>query len=423
MNYPEVGRAAIAGPLSALGISDYRTLHDLNSPRASNLGSDNAERQLLLMSACTAERQRAMGERAERLMADVSWSRFTDTLRQRRLLPTLGPRIVELADGCASDDFRAAVSQAIETGRRHGLFLQLVSLRAIAMLGEAGIRSIALKGPLMGEAIYGDAGRRPSNDIDLLVAPSQLRAAVEVIRTLGYRAPTDYVFASGLPLLHFALVHERHQLPAVELHWRVHWYEGSFASERLLPHGVDPRGEWRPEPADELVALLLFYARDGFVDLRLASDLSAWWDLHGADMADGALDEVVRAYPELARVIRASLTVAEKMVGLPADRIMGGMHELGVRERMAARLANPHPRASSSQMYADIGLIDGLLTPKGGFRRFVRRQVWPPAEVLEQHARHAARRRARSPLSRSAGVLGRYTLTIARLARPAGTPR
>jgi Uncharacterised nucleotidyltransferase len=387
------------------------------------IGASNAERQLILISAGTVARRGAMGEQANRLMAGVNWTRLAETLRQRRLLPTLGPRMVELANGRASEDFRVAVSQAIETGRRHGVFLQLVSLRAIAMLAEAGIRSIALKGPLMGEAIYGDAGRRPSSDIDLLVAPSQLQAAVEVIRTLGYGAPTDYVFDSGLPLLHFALLHERRQLPAVELHWRVHWYERRFASERLVPPVVDPLGDWRPEPVDELAALLLFYARDGFIDLRLASDLSAWWDRYGAGMHDRALGEVVRAYPEFARVIRASLMVAEKMVGLPADRIMGDMHELGLRERLAVRLANPHPQASPSQLYADIGLIDGLLMPRGGFGRFVRRQVWPPAEVLDQQARHAARQRARSPLSRSAGVLARYSLTIARLARPAGTLR
>jgi hypothetical protein len=374
----------------------------------------------MLISAGTAARRRAMGEQAERLTVEVSWPRLTDTLRQRRLLATLGPRIAELSNGRASEDFRAAVGQAIEAGRRHGVFLQLVSLRAISMLAEAGIRSISLKGPLMGEAIYGDAGRRPSSDVDLLVAPVQLRAAVEVIRTLGYGAPTDYVFDSGLPLLHFVLVHDRRQLPAMELHWRVHWYERSFASERLVPPVVDPLGEWRPAPVDELVALLLFYARDGFIDLRLASDLSAWWDLYGAGLRDGALNEVVRAYPELARVVRTSLTVAEQMVGLPADRIMGGLHALGLRERMAVRLANPHPQTSPSQLYADIGLIDGLLVPKGGFGRFVRRQVWPPAEVLDQQARHADRQRARSPLSRSAGVLARYGRTIARLARPTG---
>jgi hypothetical protein len=380
------------------------------------MASSQAERQLILLSAGTAARRRAMGERAEQLTAEVDWPRLAATLGLRRLLPTLGPRIVELAKGRASDDFAAAVDQAIASGRRHGGFLQLVSLRAIAMLADAGVPSVALKGPLLGEAIHGDPGRRPSSDIDLLVSPGQLHTAVEVMRGLGYGAPTDHVYDGGLPLLHFMLVHERGELPPVELHWRVHWYERSFASERLLPPAVDPAGGWRPAPADQLAALLLFYARDGFVGLRLASDLGAWWDVYGAELAPGGLDELLRAYPAFARVIPAALAVAEGIVGLPAARVIASMPRLGLRERVAVRLANPNPRSSPSQMYADMGFIDGLLTPPGGYGAFVRRQVLPPPEVLDQQARQAARRQARSSFGRAAGVLGRYGLTMTHLA-------
>jgi Uncharacterised nucleotidyltransferase len=376
-----------------------------------------AERRLILLSASTDVRRRIMREQALSLQKYIDWPGLAETLRQRRLLTVLGPRILELAEGSADEDFAAAVERAIDAGRRHGAFLQLVSLRVMAMLADAGIRSSVLKGPLMGEALYGDAGRRLSSDIDLLVAPEQLLAAVEVVRGLGYGPPTDYVQEDGLPLLHFVMVHERGELPPVELHWRVHWYERSFARDRLLPPSVDPAGDWRPEPADELVALLLFYARDGFIDLRLATDLSGWWDLHGADLPPGAIDDLLCVYPALARIVPAAVEAAERTVGLPTRQIMGSDPKLGLRQRMAARLANPNPHSSRSQLYADIGLIDGLLMPPGGLGAFVRRHVLPPPEVLDQQARHGARRRARSSLARGAGVLARYTLTTARLVR------
>ena len=286
------------------------------------------------------------------------------------------------------------------------------------MLADAGIRCAPLKGPLLGEAIYGDPGRRLSSDIDLLVSPKQLQAAVEVVRGLGYEAPVDHVDDRGLPLLHFALVHERGELPPVELHWRVHWYERSFACERLLPAAADPPGDWRPALADELAALLLFYARDGFVGLRLAADLGAWWDVYGSNLPTGALTELLNTYPALSRAIQTAAVAAERTVGLPAAQIIGAMPRLGPRERMAVRLTNPNPRSSRSQIYADIGLIDGLLMPPGGFGDFVRRNVLLPPEVLEQQARHAARRRARSRLGRGVGVLGRYGLTMTRLLHP-----
>jgi hypothetical protein len=257
-----------------------------------------------------------------------------------------------------------------------------------------------------------------SSDIDLLVATEQLHEAVEVVRSLGYRAPTDPVDRRGLPLLHFLLVHESGELPPIELHWRVHWYERRFAREQLVPPVVEPLGGWRPSRGAELIGLLLFYARDGLAGLRLASDLSGWWDAYGAALSSTAVPDLLRDYPALTRVIVAAATAAESVVGLPAREITGELLTPDHRERLAARLANPSPLASEPQLYAEMGLVDGLLIPPGGFRGFVGRQLLPPSAVLDQHSRQASRSRARSPVLRCVGTLARYVATIPRLIRP-----
>jgi len=82
------------------------------------------------------------------------------------------------------------------------------------------------------------------------------------------------------------------------------------------------------------------------------------------------------------------------------------------------RLANPNPHASKSQLYAEMGLIDGLLTPPGGLGAFVRRQLLLPRDVLDELDRRAPKRRPRSTIGRGVGVLGRYGLTMTRLVRP-----
>jgi hypothetical protein len=375
------------------------------------------ERQLILLSAATAASREQASGLARRLSAEIDWPRLAEVLARRKLLQTLGPRIQELAGERADAGFEAALQRALELGRRQGAFLQLISSRVMATLAEAGIRSATLKGPSLGEAIYGDPGRRPSSDVDLLVAADQLPAAVEAVRGMGYVVLPEYVDARGLPLLHFALVHEQGQLPPVELHWRVHWYEEHFARERLLPPTLEAQANWRPEPPDELAALLLFYARDGFIDLRLACDLGAWWDVHGADLPPAALDGLLDAHPALVRATATALEVAEAVVGMPAGPLLGSRRKRSARERAAARLANPNPHTSRSQLHADAGLIDGLLAPPGGFGAFVRRQVLPPHEVLAQQARHADRRRPRSRLTRSTGVLARYARAMARMVR------
>ena len=373
------------------------------------------EEEIILLSAGTAARRQAARERSQQLVEGVDWSRLTEMLRARRLLPTLGPRVVELAGDRVADSFTTAVEQAIATGCRQDALLQLVSTGIMAALSDAGIRSTALKGPLLGEAIYGEPGRRQSSDIDLLVATEQLSAAVEAVRRLGYQVPRDHVEAGGLPLLHFALAHERGELPPVELHWRIHWYERDFARERLLSPLEDPLGKWRPTPFDELVALLLFYVRDGFIGLRLATDLSAWWDAFGIQVQPDALDRLLGSYPALRRAILVAAMVAEKVVGLPAAQIIGSVAEPGLRERMAVRMANPNPRASRAQLYADMGLIDWLLVPPGGLREFIRRHVLVPREVRIERARHADERKAVSSVGHGARVVGRYGLAIARL--------
>jgi hypothetical protein len=126
--------------------------------------------------------------------------------------------------------------------------------------------------------------------------------------------------------------------------------------------------------------------------------------------------KLLRVYPALERVLTAAAKAAEMIVGLPAAHIIGHGSRLNRRGSMAVRLANPNPHASQEQLYADMGLIDGLLMPPGGVGAFVRRQLMPPREILRERARLAQERRARSPLGHSARVLGRYGLAMTRLA-------
>lgn len=377
-----------------------------------------AERQLILISAGVAQRRQTLAPRMRELGEHIDWSQLAATLHARKLLPLLGPRLLDVASDTAGDDFAAAVARSLEVGGRQGAFLVLITQRIVAMLADAGVRCSPLKGPQLGERIYGDVGRRLSSDIDLLVAPEQLNAAVEVVRELGYGPPLDPVEDDGLPLLHFALIHDREELPPVELHWRVHWHERRFARERLLAPEPDRDGRWRPAPVDELVELLLFYVRDGFIDLRAATDLGAWWDTFGEQVAPEAISELLGVYPEFARLLPATLAVSERIVGLPAARrMLSDGPSLGPRARMAVLLANPNPRGGQAQLYAEKGFVDGLLTPLGELGAFVRRELLPPREVRDLQARHAGREWTRSRLARCVGVLGRYGLTMTRLLR------
>jgi Uncharacterised nucleotidyltransferase len=374
------------------------------------------EEQLILLSAGTSTRRDQARSHAARLAALADWKSLGELLNMRRLLPTLGPRLMGLAAGSDAGEFAGMVDGALAAGRQRAALLALVTGRVRDRLNDVGIRSTPLKGTHLSEAIYGDPGRRSAADIDLLVAAEQLREAVTVVCNLGYAPPVDPVDDKGLPSLHFALIHERGELPPVELHWRVHFYEGCFAEQRLLAPEGDPRDDWRPAPVDELAALLLFHARDGFMNLRLAADIAAWWDVFGSSLKSAALDDVIRAYPALERVLLAAAKSAEHMVGLPMGQVTARDCDLALRGRVAVGLGDPYPRVSEPQLYANMGLIDGLLAPRGGLWAFVKRRlIQPRQEQHEQNLEYGGEISTFSPLGYGLRILGRYGLAIVKL--------
>ena len=377
----------------------------------------SAQQELILLSAATRQRRQAQRERIEALAGAVEWPALTEQLAHARLLPTLGPRIAELAGGQAPADFRETAAASVEVCRRQDALLLLIGQQVIEALRARGIAAAALKGPGLGEELHGEAGRRLSSDIDLLVPAARLRETVEVAAGLGYEQPTDPLAENGLPLLHFAMPHG--ELPAVELHWRIHWYEDRFAEERLLPPGGadDSRG---PEPVDRLIALLLYYARDGFTGMRQATDLATWWDRFGEDLRAGELEARLAAYPQLRPAVSAAARVADRVVGLPSAALLNGSR-LGSRGRVALALADPRPYATMQQLYAEIALIDGLLTPRGGFGAYLSRQIAPSTEVIQDHTDKGIGAHMTSRAGYAMRILGRCALALGRLLRVPGT--
>lgn len=274
-------------------------------------------------------------------------------------LPGGPPTVVErLRDGMVQAQLRA-------------LALQGVAEMVLSALERGGVPVLPLKGALLSKRLYGDEAIRSSSDIDVLVAPDRIPEAVRICEAMGYRAvPGSGEGPSGL---HVALHHEENAFPVVEVHWRVHWYEETFAADMLERRITTPSG-FRASPADELACLLLFYQRDGFIGLRLASDIAAWWDHHCDELEDGAIEALATAYPELEPAWRASASVSERVVGLPAARLLRP-GRTGRRAGLAARLANWRAAGTPDQLSADTTLIDGLCTPVKQLQAYARRAL------------------------------------------------
>ena len=364
----------------------------------------------------TRERKEAVHESLQ----SVDLDRLLDLLAEQKLVPTLGEPLLHDFESELPDRLVERIKAAQLRARQRGLLNHGLTQRLTLALADLGIRAAPLKGAVLADAVYRDIGARQSADIDLLVSAPDLDRAVEAAARQGWREP-ELLRPAGLPRLHRELFHDT--LPPLELHWRVHWYEDSFAAAALARAQPTEDGWLRLEPADELAFLLLFLARDGFAGLRQTVDIAAWWAALGERADAGAgVRALAEAHPELERALTAAARYAEDVAGIPRGALAANPGALSGRQQAALRLANPWLVGAREQVAAQVSLVDGLLSPPRGVRAFVGRQLLVPRWVLVRRQprlrRASGLRIGAARFGHAARVLGRYAL-----ASPAFIPR
>jgi len=333
------------------------------------------ERQLALALVATRARREANRPAIAELASRIDFPTLEQQLRAQGMLSLIGWRLLKLTEH-TPDDFVERVRDYDRQAQRQGVDQQLLTVRLTAGLSDAGIRALPLKGPLLSERIHGELGARVSADIDLLVEDADLVAAIDVLSTLGYRrAPRAMPPHLSRPDLHECL-RSTVGLPEVELHWRVSYYEEqSFSTGMLRRSSPGPDGCLFPTAPDELIALLLFYARDGMVGLRLLADLTGWWDRVGDTLTPGEIDELAHEHPAIVSAVATAALAAKRLGGLPAEDIFGP-ETLSRASHPAIRLSNWCVRGRKSQIAANLLMVDYLLCPRSQRGTLVTRHLW-----------------------------------------------
>ena len=337
------------------------------------------EAELALLLVGTNVRREANAGRIADLAATVDQKALADVLLRHRVLPLAGGRLLRLAPDVVTESFRTRVTAALEHARLRAFGFSTLTTRVARSLEDAGIRAVPLKGPTLAAELHGDEALREYADIDVLVPRGDFDRSIEVVRSLGW-SRTDAGDVEP-PWLHRTMRHPGAALPEVEIHWRIHWYETEFA-DALLQRARVVDGLRRLDCLDQLAALLLFYARDGFTGLRFPADVAAWWDRHGSPAVPSDLRRLMTQHPALAETWRAALAAAVGIAGLPGDGALRGCLPRARRSEFAVRLANWDLRCDADQIRANVSLVDGLLAPRGGFSAYVGRQLLPPLSAL-----------------------------------------
>jgi hypothetical protein len=332
------------------------------------------ESTLALALVATRTRREANHSTIAELASRTDFRTLEALLRPQGMLSLIGQRLLEFTER-VPDDFVEQVQNYDQHAQRQGVHQQLITIRLTAALADAGIRALPLKGPLLGERVHGKVGVRVSADIDLLVASNELVAAIEVLSTLGYeRSPRALPLHLSRPDLHECL-RSRVGLPEVELHWRVHHYEQRFSAAMLARAQPGPDGCLRPTAPDELIGLLLFYARDGMTGLRLLADLTGWWDRFGDTLMPAETNALAREHPAIVCALATAALAAQRLGGLPAEDLF----EPTILSRAsypALCLSNWCMRGRKSQIAANLLMVDYLLCPRDQRWTVVTRHLW-----------------------------------------------
>ena len=372
----------------------------------------SAEEELALRLCGSARRRHRDRGTIERLATEVPPDNLLAILESQRIVALAGERLEQAVPGVMSAAFRERVAEHVAHNRHRGALFSHLSMGLCADLEAAGIRCVQLKGWFLAERAHGDIGLRSAqSDIDILVEPDRLRDAVDLLVGAGYAPYDDVDWSEGLPHYHARLERDDLVRVSVEVHWRVHWYEKRFATEALARADVAPDGQRRLRAADEIAILLLVFARDGFVGLRLPADIAAWWDRHGAKLEQPPLDPVIASHPGLRRALLVAADVAEREVGVPAGELVSPSERRSRRARLACRLSQWSMRDAEADLITNITLSDLLLTPRGAYRVYARHYWlqpmdhylleygWPPGDRARNQVRrlaHAGARAARA---------------------------
>lgn len=272
-----------------------------------------------------------------------SWPRLLELARWHRLLPLLADEVLTgRAATPAPPAAEAELRSALRDSTARNLRLAMERGRIAAVLAQAGIPVMALKGTALAEAVYPQPGLRPMVDLDLLVPERSIRAAHRLVEqelgfaVMGVRLGRDDDQRLAESQHHFPLISADGAV-MVELHHRLLDDRPAYEVE----------GQWaRAVPADGPPGLLRQAPEDLF--LHVAAHFT-FDRIHRGESALGQLADVVRIagrwtldWDAVAQRARAAQVADRLFLALDtAARLAGDVAPADVTRALAPRSYTP----------------------------------------------------------------------------------
>lgn len=153
---------------------------------------------------------------------EIDWDLFLDLTWHHRLFPVLYPKLKKIEEQVPPFVLKTLQAKYQEN-TIHMLQLTATMINISHALRNNQIRTLFLKGPLLGLELYGDISLRTSSDLDFLVPLEDLGKVENLLISMGY-VKDDY-FQSVLGDWkwrhhHIAFFHQETNTK-IEVHWRL----------------------------------------------------------------------------------------------------------------------------------------------------------------------------------------------------------
>jgi hypothetical protein len=293
----------------------------------------------------------------ERLARDVTdWPYLGDAAALAQLRPRLAALLARVQPG--GDGARGALRSLaadVEAHRGRGRLLAAELLRILDGLAKAGVAAVPFKGPALAAWVGQPSIPREMNDLDVLLEPRDLPAAVRAMAAIGYRpmlAP-QAVASTWLARVTHELPLGGGALPLLELHWRLApaWFPAAVDAREVLARSGERDLFGTRVRAASAEELLLMHVSDGMksggwgfrwlgdvADIVRAHSRMDWPRVAATASAHGALAGVKVALAlaqDLAEEAASALEAPQVALALPGEAA-----GLAAQARASARLAS-----------------------------------------------------------------------------------
>ena len=184
----------------------------------------------LLIRCCTPSPTSSIAIR-ELAARGVDWNRFLALVNRNSVTPLVGARLGIEAAAYLPPHLARALELSYQVNALRSNHLAGCAAEIADSFAASDVPAIAIKGPTLAIAAYGDVALRVFGDLDFMVRLADLPRATEVLQRIGHSSPTYFAEAVESGFFADVSLDFSREDSVVDLHWKLSPSYFPFAPE------------------------------------------------------------------------------------------------------------------------------------------------------------------------------------------------